>query len=103
MHNNRLTKFNVNCGNSTVSVCCSLRPYSQYQFRIAASNDVGISNFSEPTPAVRTLEAAPGSPPVSVSARTLSTTSVLVSWMVSLVIYLHVEFISFNLFMFMLV
>ena len=68
---------------------CSLRPHRHYQFRIAASNDVGTSNFSVPTRAVMTLDAAPDSPPVSVTARTVSPTSVLVSWTVSL-LHMHI-------------
>ena len=63
----------------------SLRPYNRYQFRIAATNDVGMSNFSVPSPAVRTLEAAPDSPPTSVTARTVSPIAAVVSWTVSLV------------------
>jgi len=63
--------------------CCSLRPHREYQFRIAASNDVGSSNFSMPSRPVVTLEAAPGSPPSSLTALTDSATSVMLSWMVS--------------------
>ena len=74
-----------------VMLCCSLLPYASYQFRIAASNDVGTSNFSLPSPAVRTLQAAPDSPPLSIAARTVSPTSILVSWMVSFCI---AQFIS---------
>jgi len=70
---------------------CSLRPHSRYQFRIAASNDIGTGNFSVPSRAVMTLDAAPDSPPTSVTARTLSPSSVLVSWMVS---FLHVQITS---------
>ena len=73
---------------------CSLRPYSSYQFRVAASNDVGTSNFSEPSPAVVTLEAAPDDPPTSVTARTVSPTSVVVSWTVSLIVHVYIQFTS---------
>lgn len=29
--------------------CCSLKPYSKYTFRLAASNDMGSSGYSAPS------------------------------------------------------
>jgi hypothetical protein len=62
---------------------CSLKPNHVYEFRIAAHNDVGMSPFSLPSSPVTTLQATPDSPPIDLTARTVSPTSVVVSWMVT--------------------
>ncbi|XP_078273747.1 protein sidekick-1 isoform X2 [Rhinoraja longicauda] len=57
-----------------------LKPYTTYQLRMMATNDMGDSAFSEETEPVTTLQDLPGEPPVIVSVIPRSTTSVLVQW-----------------------
>ncbi|XP_028855774.1 protein tyrosine phosphatase receptor type Fa isoform X7 [Denticeps clupeoides] len=56
-----------------------LSPYSEYEFRVMAVNNIGRG---PPTSTVdtRTSEQAPTSPPLSVQARMLSSSTMLVQW-----------------------
>ncbi|XP_078070242.1 receptor-type tyrosine-protein phosphatase delta isoform X9 [Mustelus asterias] len=56
-----------------------LSPYSDYEFRVIAVNNIGQGPPSEPIE-TRTGEQAPSSPPRSVQARMLSTTTMLIQW-----------------------
>ncbi|XP_068504782.1 receptor-type tyrosine-protein phosphatase F isoform X14 [Syngnathus scovelli] len=56
-----------------------LSPYSEYEFRIMAVNNIGRGAPSEPV-STRTGEQAPSSPPLRVQARMLSATTMLVQW-----------------------
>uniref|UniRef100_A0A8C4QIJ2 Sidekick cell adhesion molecule 2 n=1 Tax=Eptatretus burgeri TaxID=7764 RepID=A0A8C4QIJ2_EPTBU len=57
-----------------------LKPFTAYIFRLAAQNDVGQSHWSEASPAVVTLQAAPEKPPSIISIVPRTTSSVLVKW-----------------------
>lgn len=39
-----------------IYIYCSLRPNTKYSFRVAATNDVGTSEFSPPSDEVKTRE-----------------------------------------------
>ncbi|XP_031751448.1 receptor-type tyrosine-protein phosphatase delta isoform X45 [Xenopus tropicalis] len=56
-----------------------LSPYSEYEFRVVAVNNIGRGPPSEPV-MTRTSEQAPSSPPRNVQARMLSSTTILVQW-----------------------
>ncbi|KAM9791530.1 receptor-type tyrosine-protein phosphatase F-like isoform 9-T10 [Syngnathus typhle] len=56
-----------------------LSPYSEYEFRVMAVNNIGRGAHSEPV-STRTGEQAPSSPPLRVQARMLSATTMLVQW-----------------------
>ncbi|XP_073524888.1 receptor-type tyrosine-protein phosphatase delta isoform X39 [Phyllobates terribilis] len=56
-----------------------LSPYSEYEFRVVAVNNIGRGPPSEPV-ATRTSEQAPSSAPRNVQARMLSSTTILVQW-----------------------
>ncbi|XP_072260348.1 receptor-type tyrosine-protein phosphatase delta isoform X4 [Pyxicephalus adspersus] len=56
-----------------------LSPYSEYEFRIVAVNNIGRGPPSEPV-LTRTSEQAPSSAPRNVQARMLSSTTILVQW-----------------------
>ncbi|XP_055488587.1 receptor-type tyrosine-protein phosphatase S-like isoform X13 [Leucoraja erinacea] len=56
-----------------------LSPYSDYEFRVIAVNNIGQGPPSEVVE-TRTGEQAPSSPPRSVQARMLSTTTMLIQW-----------------------
>ncbi|XP_048465695.1 protein sidekick-1 [Rhincodon typus] len=57
-----------------------LKPYTSYQLRIMATNDIGDSVYSVPTQPVTTLQDVPSKPPVILSVIPRTTTSVLVQW-----------------------
>ncbi|XP_075452446.1 receptor-type tyrosine-protein phosphatase delta isoform X23 [Ascaphus truei] len=56
-----------------------LSPYSEYEFRVVAVNNIGRGPPSEPV-MTRTSEQAPSSAPRNVQARMLSSATVLVQW-----------------------
>jgi protein sidekick len=57
-----------------------LKPYTLYQFRIRAINDLGPSDFSKESIDVRTLPAAPAFSVSSVLLTPITTNSVRVEW-----------------------
>ncbi|XP_012155263.1 protein sidekick isoform X7 [Ceratitis capitata] len=58
----------------------NLKPYTTYQFRIQATNDLGPSAFSRESIVVRTLPAAPASGVSGLKVVPITTTSVRVQW-----------------------
>lgn len=58
----------------------SLKPYTTYQFRIQATNDLGPSAFSRESIEVRTLPAAPSKGVTGLKVVPITTTSVRVHW-----------------------
>ncbi|XP_014091561.2 protein sidekick isoform X13 [Bactrocera oleae] len=58
----------------------NLKPYTTYQFRIQATNDLGPSAFSRESIVVRTLPAAPSSGIGGLKVVPITTTSVRVQW-----------------------
>ncbi|XP_051904168.1 protein sidekick-2-like [Hippocampus zosterae] len=57
-----------------------LKPFTSYQFRVKATNDIGDSEYSQESEAVTTLQDAPDEAPAVVSVTPHTTTSVLVRW-----------------------
>lgn len=57
-----------------------LKPFTNYRFRIQATNDIGPSAFSHESPQVRTLPAAPTKGVENVKVVPITTTSVHVHW-----------------------
>ena len=62
---------------------CRLVPYSRYTLRLAASNDVGLSEFSESSDPFQTHPTHPDHPPTDVTVSQQSSSTVLVRWKVS--------------------
>ncbi|XP_063077057.1 protein sidekick-2-like [Engraulis encrasicolus] len=57
-----------------------LKPFTSYQFRVKATNDIGDSEYSQESEAITTLQDAPDEAPVILSLTPHTTTSVLVRW-----------------------
>ncbi|XP_034075948.1 LOW QUALITY PROTEIN: protein sidekick-2-like [Gymnodraco acuticeps] len=57
-----------------------LKPFTSYQFRVKATNDIGDSEYSQESEAITTLQDAPDKPPTILSVTPHTTTSVLVRW-----------------------
>ncbi|XP_070712624.1 protein sidekick-1-like [Pempheris klunzingeri] len=57
-----------------------LKPFTSCKFRMLATNDVGDSVLSKETEAVTTLQDVPDEPPVILTVKPTTTTSVLVQW-----------------------
>lgn len=58
----------------------NLKPFTLYQFRIRATNDIGPSKFSRESIDVRTLPAPPAFPVSELKVVPITTTSVRVEW-----------------------
>lgn len=58
----------------------NLKPFSTYQFRIRATNDIGPSAFSTESIEVRTLPAAPSKEITNIRAVPITPTKVRVEW-----------------------
>ena len=61
----------------------NLSPYTAYQLRLIAENDVGRSDPSSPTRDFMTLKAVPEIAPRDVTVTLVSATAFRVSWLVS--------------------
>ena len=61
----------------------NLSPYTTYQLRLIAENDVGRSDPSSPTRDFMTLKAVPEIAPRDVTVTIVSATAFRVSWLVS--------------------
>uniref|UniRef100_W5UH46 Protein sidekick-2 n=1 Tax=Ictalurus punctatus TaxID=7998 RepID=W5UH46_ICTPU len=57
-----------------------LKPFTSYQFRVKATNDIGDSNYSEESEAITTLQDVPDEAPIILSVTPHTTTSVLIRW-----------------------
>uniref|UniRef100_A0A286X767 Receptor-type tyrosine-protein phosphatase delta n=1 Tax=Cavia porcellus TaxID=10141 RepID=A0A286X767_CAVPO len=66
-------------GVATTRYSAGLSPYSDYEFRVVAVNNIGRGPPSEPV-LTQTSEQAPSSAPRDVQARMLSSTTILVQW-----------------------
>uniref|UniRef100_A0A672MDJ3 Sidekick cell adhesion molecule 2 n=1 Tax=Sinocyclocheilus grahami TaxID=75366 RepID=A0A672MDJ3_SINGR len=65
---------------ATSYVIDKLKPFTSYQFRVKATNDIGDSEYSEESEAITTLQDAPDKAPTILSVTPHTTTSVLVRW-----------------------
>lgn len=66
--------------NSNAYTALNLKPYTLYQFRIRAINDLGASPYSKESVDVRTLPAAPAFPVTGLKVVPITTSSVRVEW-----------------------
>ncbi|XP_052333987.1 protein sidekick-2 isoform X7 [Oncorhynchus keta] len=57
-----------------------LKPFTSYQFRVKATNDIGDSEYSEESEPITTLQDAPDEAPTILSVTPHTTTSVLIRW-----------------------
>ncbi|XP_011602329.2 protein sidekick-2 isoform X2 [Takifugu rubripes] len=57
-----------------------LKPFTSYQFRVKATNDIGDSEYSQESETITTLQDAPDRAPTILSVTPHTTTSVLVRW-----------------------
>lgn len=75
------TKFPVMIPPSASSFTVTgLRPNSLYQFQVAASNDIGISNYSEPSAEVKTQSDKPDGAPQNLRVVAVTRTSIRATW-----------------------
>ncbi|KAM9314722.1 protein sidekick-1 [Pholidichthys leucotaenia] len=66
--------------NVTSWTVARLKPFTSYKFRMFATNDIGDSVLSKESEAATTLQDVPNEPPVILSVKPTTTTSVLVQW-----------------------
>ncbi|XP_064171799.1 protein sidekick-1 [Anguilla rostrata] len=66
--------------NSTSWEVERLKPFTSYKLRMLATNDIGDSVYSNETGPVTTLQDVPDEPPVILTVKPSTTTSVLVRW-----------------------
>lgn len=64
----------------TIYTVTGLKPFTPYQFRIRASNDIGNSNWSPESPSILTLPAPPDFSVTGVTVSPYSPTAVSVKW-----------------------
>ncbi|KAJ8383065.1 hypothetical protein SKAU_G00038430 [Synaphobranchus kaupii] len=57
-----------------------LKPFTSYQFRVQATNDIGDSDYSDQSEAITTLQDVPDDAPTILSVTPHTMTSVLVRW-----------------------
>ena len=57
-----------------------LHPNTRYNFRVAATNDIGTSNYSDPSDEVRTRQDVPEGAPQNLQVKPLTTDSIHVTW-----------------------
>ncbi|XP_046708916.1 protein sidekick-2-like isoform X2 [Silurus meridionalis] len=57
-----------------------LKPFTSYQFRVKATNDIGDSDYSKESEAITTLQDVPDEVPIILSVTPHTTTSVLIRW-----------------------
>uniref|UniRef100_UPI00398E7C5B contactin-4-like isoform X3 n=1 Tax=Pristiophorus japonicus TaxID=55135 RepID=UPI00398E7C5B len=67
-------------GDAVTATVIDLSPWVEYEFRVVASNNIGIGEPSLPSEKSRTEEAQPTIAPFNVSARSLSASEVQVFW-----------------------
>uniref|UniRef100_A0A1A8RZ28 Sidekick homolog 2b (Chicken) n=1 Tax=Nothobranchius rachovii TaxID=451742 RepID=A0A1A8RZ28_9TELE len=65
---------------ATSYIVSRLKPFTSYQFRVKATNDIGDSEYSEESEATTTLQDAPDEAPAILSVTPHTTTSVLIRW-----------------------
>ncbi|XP_071318877.1 protein sidekick-2 isoform X5 [Trachinotus anak] len=65
---------------ATSYIVSRLKPFTSYQFRVKATNDIGDSEYSEESEAITTLQDAPDEAPAILSVTPHTTTSVLIRW-----------------------
>lgn len=79
--NNEWTQFaNTIPGTRNEAIIIGLRPNTAYRARIRWSSDFGQSGWSVESAWIKTLEAAPSSPPVSLQASPYESSSLLLQW-----------------------
>ncbi|KAI1884631.1 hypothetical protein AGOR_G00228370 [Albula goreensis] len=66
--------------NSTSWEVERLKPFTSYKLRMMATNDIGDSTYSRETEPITTLQDVPDEPPVILTVKPSTTTSVLVRW-----------------------
>ncbi|KAJ8251409.1 hypothetical protein GJAV_G00221030 [Gymnothorax javanicus] len=65
---------------STDYIVDGLKPFTSYQFRVKATNDIGDSEYSDQSEAITTLQDVPDEAPTILSVTPHTMTSVLVRW-----------------------
>ncbi|XP_047428889.1 protein sidekick-2 isoform X3 [Mugil cephalus] len=75
------TVHSASVGHETHSyIVDRLKPFTSYQFRVKATNDIGDSEYSKESEAITTLQDVPDKAPTVLSVTPHTTTSVLVRW-----------------------
>uniref|UniRef100_A0A3Q3X8V9 Uncharacterized protein n=1 Tax=Mola mola TaxID=94237 RepID=A0A3Q3X8V9_MOLML len=73
------TVHSASVNHEATSYIVSLKPFTSYQFRVKATNDIGDSEYSEESEAITTLQD-PDEAPRILSVTPHTTTSVMVRW-----------------------